>query len=95
MIKYLKPMLSIILSVLFLGFTGCQNANNSGHIEEKNREHIADTEAKTRSKEQEEASKTLLDVPIIAQKPELDNGCEITSLATLLQYAEVCRGYNR
>lgn len=33
--------------------------------------------------------KILLDVPIIAQKPELDNGCEVTSLAMLLQYAGV------
>lgn len=29
----------------------------------------------------------MLDVPIIAQKPELKNGCEVTSLAMLLQFA--------
>jgi uncharacterized protein YvpB len=29
----------------------------------------------------------ILDVPIISQKPELKNGCEVTSLAMLLRYA--------
>ncbi|GAB7386798.1 hypothetical protein BSNK01_06340 [Bacillaceae bacterium] len=34
-------------------------------------------------------SKVLLDVPLIAQKPELKFGCEVTSLAMVLQYAGV------
>lgn len=32
-------------------------------------------------------AKMILDVPIISQKPELKYGCEVTSLAMLLQYA--------
>jgi uncharacterized protein YvpB len=32
-------------------------------------------------------SKTILDVPIISQKPELQFGCEVTSLSMLLRYA--------
>ncbi|WP_235918084.1 C39 family peptidase [Paenibacillus lutrae] len=35
---------------------------------------------------QERKSKVLLDAPVIAQKPELPSGCEVTSLAMLLQY---------
>lgn len=34
----------------------------------------------------ENNQKVLLDVPLIAQNPELSNGCEVTSLAMLLQY---------
>lgn len=33
--------------------------------------------------------KVLLDAPIISQKPELKNGCEVTSLAMLLQYTGI------
>ncbi|ASJ54541.1 peptidase C39 [Brevibacillus formosus] len=40
-----------------------------------------DTEQKARP------AKMILDVPIISQKPELKYGCEVTSLAMLLQYA--------
>ncbi|MEJ8544442.1 C39 family peptidase [Brevibacillus borstelensis] len=32
-------------------------------------------------------SKAMLDVPIIAQNPELKNGCEVTSLAMLLRHS--------
>jgi len=40
-----------------------------------------------RSQRASRPAKVMLDVPIIRQKPELKNGCEVTSLAMLLQYA--------
>lgn len=40
-------------------------------------------------KGQDSRSSIVIEVPIIAQKPELDNGCEVTSLAMLLDYAGV------
>ena len=33
--------------------------------------------------------KILLDVPTILQKPELPRGCEVTSLAMMLNYAGI------
>ncbi|MBE6024298.1 MAG: hypothetical protein E7231_14125 [Cellulosilyticum sp.] len=35
----------------------------------------------------EEVDEIYLDVPLIAQQPELDRGCEVTSLAMILRYA--------
>lgn len=39
------------------------------------------------SKERSRQQKIILKVPVISQKPELLNGCEVTSVAMLLRYA--------
>jgi uncharacterized protein YvpB len=39
------------------------------------------------AKKPDRPEKNILDVPLISQKPELQNGCEVTSLAMLLRYA--------
>ncbi len=44
---------------------------------------------KMRQKADGSAQKVILDVPLIAQNPELKYGCEVTSLAMLLKYAGV------
>lgn len=41
------------------------------------------------SSEVKQPEKIILDVPLIKQKPELKYGCEVTSLAMVLQYAGV------
>lgn len=54
------------------------------HDNWKNQEENLNNKIKIKGHE-----KILLDIPIISQKPELKNGCEVTSLAMLLQFANI------
>lgn len=59
-----------------------QSDKNSGNINEKNEnteEHSENTLPKS----------ILIDAPLISQLPELKNGCEVTSLAMMLNYAGI------
>ncbi|HBM75019.1 MAG TPA: peptidase C39 [Clostridiaceae bacterium] len=68
-------LIAILIISLFL--SGCPDSNKPMQY------------SKDSPKGQTASKKILLDVPIIPQKPELKNGCEVTSLAMLLQYAGV------
>ena len=70
--------LSLIAILIISSFlSGCPGGMESKQYKESD------------SRRQDTLEKVLLDVPIIPQKPELINGCEVTSLAMVLQYAGV------
>lgn len=53
---------------------------------DSNKENHGNTEKQT---ENSSPKSTLIDAPLISQLPELKNGCEITSLAMMLNYAGI------
>jgi uncharacterized protein YvpB len=89
-----KGLLFMMLLFTNILFTGCLS-NTRTDFSNGQDTKIQDTKTEERSiqnkknTEKKKPKKVLLDVPIIAQNPELNNGCEITSLAMLLQYAGV------
>lgn len=75
--NYFKIFAKILFLTSMIGLTGCPD----NYTKQLNTKQInVQTQTNT---------KALLDVPIISQKPELKNGCEVTGLAMLLQYAGV------
>lgn len=72
--------------LIYIAFTGCSNERRANPLQaEDNKEQNTGGQI-PQTKINEEV---LLDAPIISQKPELKCGCEVTSLAMLLQYGGV------
>ena len=59
------------------------------NVDIKNKEVKKETKNTNKNKGTEIKKAVMLDVPIIAQNPELKYGCEVTSLTMVLQYAGV------
>ncbi|MGJ7923144.1 C39 family peptidase [Neobacillus sp. LXY-4] len=80
---------------ILLPLLGCSHQLSAESIHEKNKPKI-DQAAKVQHMDDTQTTplqvvnhKYLLDVPLIRQNPELKYGCEVTSLAMVLQYAGV------
>ncbi|MED2846529.1 C39 family peptidase [Bacillus toyonensis] len=90
----------LILYVLFSILAGCstiqspveKHESNVGHENVELTKNVKNTTSKNEPLQSPAPSvqeKVILDVPLISQKPELKYGCEVTSLAMVLQYAGI------
>ncbi|MFD1359003.1 C39 family peptidase [Fictibacillus halophilus] len=81
----MKKILLLLLAVFLLGIGyGAYEQKNAGKAEQqKQNSQVTMKVAKAKSKVM------ISGVPLIMQKPELDRGCEVTSLAMILKYAGV------
>lgn len=77
------------LQLLLLVTALCSSSEMIGCQKEQKDTRAKQTSTTQSSTKEKKKSRILLDVPIISQKPELENGCEVTSLAMLLQYAGI------
>ncbi len=87
MLKITKIKLMILILLINILFTGCPDGEKTkpDRNSDRKRENIQARE----DNEDKNRESFLLDVPIIPQKPELMSGCEVTSLAMVLQYAGI------
>jgi len=79
-----------VLIVIFI--FGCSNQHNNNAANKHSRQlnnEIQETKYSRLLTNKDNNQKVILDVPIIKQNPELKYGCEVTSLAMLLQYAGI------
>lgn len=89
-------------AVILLSLLGCSQQQSAESVHNHNQNNTIQTadrigsnqvhpaDLTSRNKQQEALpEKFLLDVPLIKQNPELKYGCEVTSLAMVLQYAGV------
>ncbi|MDF2085666.1 C39 family peptidase [Bacillus pseudomycoides] len=90
----------LILYVLFLILAGCstkqspveKQESNVGHKDvelKKNVKYPTSQNKPLQSPNPSVQEKVILNVPLISQKPELKYGCEVTSLAMVLQHAGI------
>lgn len=87
MLSKYKKYLFIIFLCLISVLVGCFGKSNSQLT--KNNQPTESYEVTSESKNISLKDKVLLDAPIISQHPELKNGCEVTSLAMLLNFAGI------
>lgn len=85
----------MIIALLNFSLSGCKLNNNDLEYTKKliesaeNFSSPEDFSGKTELPANTPTNKVILDAPIIKQNPELKDGCEVTSLAMMLQYAGV------
>lgn len=83
---------SFLIAIIFLMLSGNVNTRNGSFFKSSRGEKVVGLEEKTKSETisfVKIKEKVLLDAPVFKQYPELPRGCEVTSLAMLLQYSGV------
>lgn len=95
----------IFIPLLFIALTACQEKSLAPRVPQTQMDNVSSPQHTEQSVHPNQindkgsivstkitglkSQKILLDVPILSQKPELKYGCEVTSLAMLLQYAGI------